>query len=134
MPEEVTHQFGMFGFVPAKIRFMDQNEKEKFSKLLHDAKAKLLKGDGKGAAEDLREFREFLESIERRLSGIVKEKVKRTARLMTGDPVTVEIGDTNKTEFVDALVLAVSGKGITVRTHWGLDIENMDPHLVRRRC
>lgn len=136
MPEQDTHQFGMFGFVPAKIRIMDRKDKEYFSKVMRLGKKKLLSGDGKGAAEDVREFREFLESFERRLNAIAakpKQSAKRTNRLMPGDAVIVEFGDNKKTEFVDALVLAVSGKGITVRTFWGLDLEEMDPHLVRRR-
>lgn len=133
MPEQTTHQFGMFGFMPARIRIMDNREKAKYSKLLRGGKTKLAKGDGKGAAEDVREFREFLESFERRLNGEIKQRVKRTARLMPGDLVTAEIGDAKKSEFVDALVLAVSAKGVTIRTYWGLDVEDMDPHLVRRR-
>jgi hypothetical protein len=134
MPKELTHQFGMFGFMPAKIRIMDRNEKAEFSKVLRGARAKLLNGDGKGAAEDVREFREFLECRLNSIAAQPKEAVKRKSRLMPGDLVIVEIGDKSKTEFVDALVLAVSRKGITVRTYWGLDIENIDAHLVRRRC
>lgn len=112
---------------------MDRKEKERYGKLLREGKEKLRNGDSKGAAEDIREFREFLESFERRLNGEIKQRIKRTARLMPGDLVTVEVGDNKKTEFVNALVIAVSGKGVTVRTFWGLDVENLDPHLVRRR-
>ena len=136
MPDEVTHQFGMFGYVPARIRIMDAREKARFTKVLRQGKAKMIRGDYKGAAEDVREVREFLEAFERRLNNIAtkgKEPLKRKSRLMPGDEVIVEIGDKRKTEFVDALVLSVSGKGITVRTYWGLDIEHCDPHLVRRR-
>lgn len=124
--------------MPSKIRLMDATEKARFTGVLRRGKAKMKKGDYKGAAEDVREVREFLESFERRLNSIAERSrqpvpVKRKSRLMPGDEVIVEIGDNKQTEFVDALVLAVSAKGITIRTYWGLDIEHCDPHLVRRR-
>lgn len=122
--------------MPAKIQIMDRKERTRFSKVLRQGKAKMIKGDYRGAAEDVREVREFLESFERRLNNIAakaNEPPKRKSRLMPGDKVVVEIGGKGTTEFVDAHVLAVSGKGVTIRTYWGHDIEHCDPHLVRRR-
>jgi uncharacterized protein with gpF-like domain len=136
MANDVTHQFGMFGFVPGKIRMMDSKEKARFSKVLRQGKAKMLKGDFKGAAEDVREVREFFESFERRLSNAAskaKQREKPKRRFKAGDEVFVEIGGNGKSEFVDATVLAVTSKGVTIRTYWGHDIEHCDPHLVRRR-
>lgn len=119
--------------MPGKIRMMDAKEKARFTKVLRQGKAKMLKGDFKGAAEDVREVREFLESFERRLNNAAMEREKPKGRLKPGDEVFVEIGGNGGMEFVDAIVLAVDGKGVTIRTYWGRDIEHCDPRLVRRR-
>lgn len=124
----------MFGFVPDKIRIMDKAEKVKYAKVLHNGKAKMLKGDFKGAAEDVREVREFLESFERRLNNIAaKSKEPRKRRmLLPGDEVMVELDGHGKTEIVGATVVAITSKGVHVKTYWGAEIKDINPRLVRR--
>jgi hypothetical protein len=130
----LTHQFGMFGFTPDKIRIMDKAEKIKFTKVLKNGRAKMKKGDFRGAAEDVARLGDFLESFERRLNGIRdKENSKPEKKLKPGDLVMVELDYHGKTEIVDATVIGITSKGVHIKTYWGQEFPDINRRLVRRR-
>lgn len=134
MDNEVTHQFGMFGFDPLKIQIIDRADTKRLAQAVKNGRTKFKSGDFKGAAEDVREVREYLESFERRLSSMAKPKKERaTRKLRSGDEIVAEIGGHGKTEFIDAVVISVTHRGVNMKTYWGSELRDHPPRLVRRR-
>jgi hypothetical protein len=134
MENKITHQFGLFGFQPLNIRMIEKADKMRLSKVVKDGKQKFLKGDYRGAAENVREVREYLESFERRLNSHAKQKPERaTRKLRSGDEVIAEIVGHGKTEYVEATVISLGHRGVNLKTYWGLEVKDHPPRLVRRR-
>lgn len=135
MENNQTHQFGLFGFIPDKLKIMDKKDKAYFARIMKNGKTLVQKGDFRGAAEKVREFREFLETIERRLDGIEKvRKDRRKRAIKPGDKVMIEMHSHGKCEIVDAIVLSINRrKEITVKTYWNRVLVDQPPELVRRR-
>ena len=57
----------------------------------------------------------------------------KKGKFQAGDSVIVEIGSKTKTEWVDAVVTAVTSIGINVKTFWGQDYQHCHPKCVKRR-
>lgn len=60
--KRIHHQFSLFGYQPPSGKVPISAER------IREAKALMAKGDGRGAAEKMREVREKLEAYEKRIS------------------------------------------------------------------